>query len=397
MSARLVSLNPDLKRLRDEGFEVEISPAGFVLLHNVPYVNSRRQIARGTLASALTLAGDRTVRPSSHTVLFTGDEPCHKDGTVITAIQHGPVQQQIAPGLVSRYSFSNKPPGGYADHYEKLTRYAEILVHPAISIDPSATARTFKVIGGDDDESIFAYLDTASSRVGIVNVAEKLRSQRIGIIGLGGTGAYILDFVSKTPVCEIRLFDADDFLQHNAFRCPGAASLEELQAKPKKVDYLKEKYSKMHRRISAHKFRIDETTIQSIQDLTFVFVCIDNNGARRLILNELIKRGITFVDAGLGVHLVPEENSLVGIIRVTAGSSVANAHVLSKAIGGTDEADDPYASNIQIAELNALNAALAVIAWKKRVGFYQDCKQEQHSTYTLNCNLLLSEVCIDAT
>jgi hypothetical protein len=36
--------------------------------------------------------------------------------------------------------------------------------------------------------------------------------------GLGGTGSYILDLVSKTPVNEILLFDSDDFLQHNAFR-----------------------------------------------------------------------------------------------------------------------------------------------------------------------------------
>lgn len=229
MSARLVSLNPDLKRLRDEGYEIEISPSGFVLLHNVPYVNSRRQIARGTLASALTLAGERTVRQASHTVLFTGEQPCHKDGTLITAIEHGQVQQQIAPGLMSRFSFSNKPPGGYADHYEKLVRYAEILSHPAISIDPAATARSFKVVASEDGESVFAYLDTASSRVGIGQVVDKLRHQKIGIIGLGGTGAYVLDFVSKTPVAEIHLFDADDFLQHNAFRCPGAPSLEELR------------------------------------------------------------------------------------------------------------------------------------------------------------------------
>ncbi len=396
MSAQLVSLNPDLKRLRDEGYEIEISTSGFVLLHNVPYVNSRRQVARGTLASALTLAGDRTVRPSSHTVLFTGEQPCHRDGAVISAIEHGPVQQEIAPGLMSRFSFSNKPPAGYADQYEKLTRYVEIISHPAFSVDPTATARTYKIIASDGTDSVFAYLDTASSRVGIGSVVDKLRSQRIGIVGLGGTGAYVLDFVSKTPVAEIHLFDADEFLQHNAFRSPGAASREELEGRPKKVRYLGDKYSRMHRKVVTHEFRIDETTVESLQNLSFVFVCVDSNRARRLILAELIRRGIPFVDVGLGVHLVPEENSLVGIIRTTTGSAATHAHVLSKAVGGNEDIDDAYASNIQIAELNALNAAFAVIAWKKRAGFYQDCKNEHHSTYSLNCNLLLSEVCPDA-
>ena len=61
----------------------------------------------------------------------------------------------------------------------------------------------------------------------------------VAIIGLGGTGGYILDFVAKTPVKQIRLFDPDVFLSHNAFRAPGAPMLEELRDAPKKVDYLK--------------------------------------------------------------------------------------------------------------------------------------------------------------
>ncbi len=60
--------------------------------------------------------------------------------------------------------------------------------------------------------------------------------------------------MAKTPAREIRLFDSDEFLQHNAFRAPGAASLEELRDAPKKVDYLKDIYTKMHRGIVAHPF-----------------------------------------------------------------------------------------------------------------------------------------------
>ncbi len=47
-----------------------------------------------------------------------------------------------------------------------------------------------------------------------------------------------------------------------------------------------------------------------------------------------------------------------------------------------------YASNIQIAELNALNACLAVIKWKQLSGFYQDLEHEHHLTYSTNCALL---------
>jgi hypothetical protein len=50
-----------------------------------------------------------------------------------------------------------------------------------------------------------------------------------------------------------------------------------------------------------------------------------------------------------------------------------------------------YSTNIQIAELNALNAALAVIKWKKLAGFYQDLDFEHHCSYTIGGNMLRNE------
>ena len=52
---------------------------------------------------------------------------------------------------------------------------------------------------------------------------------------------------------------------------------------------------------------------------------------------------------------------------------------------------DEYSTNIQIADLNMLNAALAVIKWKKLCGFYQDLEREHNCTYSINVNQLLSE------
>lgn len=53
--------------------------------------------------------------------------------------------------------------------------------------------------------------------------------------------------------------------------------------------------------------------------------------------------------------------------------------------------DDEYASNIQIAELNALNASLAVIRWNSLRGIYADLEQEHHSTYAIDGNHLVNE------
>ncbi len=85
---------------------------------------------------------------------------------------------------------------------------------------------------------------------------EKLDGERVAIVGLGGTGSYILDFVAKTRVSEIHVFDHDTFFTHNAFRGPGAPSIEELNAAPLKVDRFVAMYSLMHRKgIVAHLFR----------------------------------------------------------------------------------------------------------------------------------------------
>ena len=49
-----------------------------------------------------------------------------------------------------------------------------------------------------------------------------------------------------------------------------------------------------------------------------------------------------------------------------------------------DADDDIYNENIQIAELNSLNACLAVIKWKKYIGFYQDKNHENFTYYSTN-------------
>lgn len=42
-----------------------------------------------------------------------------------------------------------------------------------------------------------------------------------------------------------------------------------------------------------------------------------------------------------------------------------------------------YITNIQVVELNTLNAAFAVIQWKKHMGFYNDETCEGQHVYTL--------------
>ena len=238
MSRRLISLNSDLARLQAEGFDLDILN-GYLLVRDVPYVGSGTQVKRGTLVSNLELAGDRTVQPQDHTMKFVGDFPCDANGRPLETLRHSNAGD-LGGGLVVNFSFSRKRTdrAPYADYHEKVTTYVALLEGHAQVLEPTATARTHPVLVPDEGEpSIFNYLENASSKAGIVAASDKLRLSSVAIIGLGGTGSYVLDQVAKTPVGSIHLFDHDVFLTHNAFRGPGAPSLEELQDKPTKVAY----------------------------------------------------------------------------------------------------------------------------------------------------------------
>lgn len=387
MLQQQINRSPDLKRLRDEGFEIEVK-GGYLIVHHIPYVNSNREVKLGKLISSLSLNNDVTVRPDSHVINFMGENPCNNDGSIITAIQHAQINQQLFDGITLNFSFSNKPPNGYDNYYDKTIRYAEIISAPAKSIDKTATTKTFKVIIDGEDETVFKYIDSNSSRANIYQLNSKFKGQRVAIIGLGGTGSYILDLVAKTPVEEILLFDSDEFLQHNAFRAPGAASIEALNKQLKKVDYFEEIYSQMRKGIKPYSEKITEKNIELLRGLSYVFICIDSNSARSMIISNLKNFGVTFIDAGLGVNVVDE--NLIGQLRVTVGTPAKFDHIPNR-IGSVSMEDDEYATNIQIADLNALNALMAVVKWKKLSGFYQDLKQEFNSTYTINTSQLINE------
>jgi hypothetical protein len=390
MSDQPISHSPDLRRLQDEGYEIEITE-GHLLVHHVPYVDMDKQVQYGTLVSTLSLAGNKTVRPDSHVVFFAGDQPCDKTGEPLNKLINQSATQQLAEGIAIDHTFSSKPRKGYyADYHEKMTTYVRMLVGQAQALDPDATAQTYRIIEVLDTDSPFEYEENASSRAGIRVATDKLRVAKVAIVGLGGSGGYILDQVAKTPVGEIHLFDGDVFLQHNAFRAPGAASIENLERAPMKVDYFRDIYKRMRRDIIPHADYVDATNAEELREMDFVFLCLDDGAARRLIVERLVDYGISFVDIGMGMS--EQDGALAGLLRVTASTPDKREHIEKRIpFESLDELEDDYRQNIQVADLNALNATLAVIKWKKLVGFYSDIEHEHCSFYAVDGNAIINE------
>lgn len=391
MSKSTTKASADLQRLLNEGYELEIRE-GYLLIHHVPYVTPERRVEFGSLISTLQLAGDQTVAPDQHEAYFAGQHPCNAEGNPLTAIVNNSSHQELAPGVEVDHFMSSKPAetGRYSDYWEKMTTYIAVISAPALAIDESATAQTYPLLTDPEDEDpIFNYSETASPRAGIGALTERLQIGPVAIVGLGGTGSYILDFLAKTPVAEIHLFDADRFIQHNAFRAPGAASREELAAEPQKVNYLTARYEPMRRGIVAHDEYLDESNLAQLEGMAFVFLSLDESEAKRAIVERLEAADVAFVDVGMGIELI--DGQLRGQVQTVISTPGARDH-LRRRVSLTDPVlGDDYDQNIQIAELNALNAALAMIRFKKHLGFYANDGGEQTSIYVLEANKLINE------
>lgn len=392
MYQSLVNHSNDVRRLLDEGYSLEVrGGGGFLLIHHIPYVDSAKQIKYGTLVSELTMGGkDKTATPSTHQIYFKGEYPCSPDGAIMPGLGgRAKGTYELFKGFTADYYFSCKPYGknGYENYYDKVTNYATIIASQAKAIDDTVSEKSFRPIF-HEEESVFEYYDLNSSRANILTISDKLKGLKVAVVGVGGTESYILDFLAKAPLQEIHLFDGDQLFMHNAFRAPGAVPLEVLDENLKKVEYYHRVYSKMHKRIIVHKNHISESTFGELDTMNFVFIAIDKGVVKQKLFTYLLSKDIPFIDVGMSIEK-SKSNSLTGHLRVTTGTPKFNSH-LERRVTLDDPADNIYNSNIQIAEINALNAALAVIKFKKMFGFYLDLENEHHLDYTIEFSQLLN-------
>lgn len=391
MSAALINLDPHLKRLAEAGFEIEVHNA-HLIVRSVPYVAIDGTLARGVLTCALSLDGSGlTATPQSdHTMYFAGGTPCHRNGVPMTNIINSSGRQRCGEMEVDHY-LSSKPEitHRYENIYDKVVAYEGLIGGAARSLDKTANARTYAKGMIASDDSPFAIPDSASARYRIGSVNRKLKG-RVAIIGLGGTGSYLLDLLTKTWVTEIHLYDGDQLLNHNLFRSPGSPEQALLKEFPSKVSYYAQVYARMHTGLTSHPVRITADNVNELEGFDFVFVCVDKGSSRRVIAEGLLRLGIPFIDTGIGVGL--EEERLDGCARATfirPGTEWAEVERLLP-FGDDNEEDEIYRTDIQIAAVNSLNAIMAVMRWKRWATYFRDERNEVNSVYMIEGNSIFN-------
>lgn len=391
MPSAQIARNPSIERLIAEGFEVEILHQ-HLLVHSIPYLDQQLNLKLGTLACPYSELGDQDTRPGDHTMWLQGDLPHMANGRPMSQVVNHSNGQILFDQFQAQHYLSNKndEPGFPGNFYDKVVHYHTLFVGQARVHFPNADGRTGVVHPQRDPHSVFRYPDTASARAGITAITQRLEVERVAIVGLGGTGSYILDLIAKTPIKEIHLFDGDDFEPHSAFRAPGAASIEILQTRPKKVDYFSNAYDPIRRGIIPHPLYLEQGNVDQLDGFNFVFIAVDHGPSRKLITEYLVASGIPFIDVGMGVEQEPEGEAVLlsGTCRVTLATPEKHDHLQQRLDFRDDQEEVLYRSNIQVADLNALNATLAVLRWKQFMGFYSDQQQAHNLNFSLSLQSL---------
>ena len=318
---------------------------------------------------------DNRVGGDVHAVRITTDGECdgrvyYADGTPIENYVGG--DGKTWSNISIKRGAQGRPEPDETSH-DLLHRYAKHIVGAVSAAgysEPAALAMP----------DPFHIPNTFEARAAIAPIQDRIRGQRIAIIGLGGTGAYLLDLISKTPLSEIHLLDSDRVDWHTLKRAPGAPTVEEIElvlaGSLLKVDYYHSKYTAFRDGIHPHRIRVDSKSkfdeFLSAYPVDFAFVCVDQltegDSARQdALYGALSEAEVPFIDSGVSITV--KDRAVTGAVTTSfyeAGSTAWKGAIPNAKVEG----DAPGYRNVQLPEVNALAASLAVMEWRRRTEQY---------------------------
>ena len=354
----------------------------------IPYRLSGGGIGHGSLICHLNRNGGDIAPPADHTAAWIGDEvPHRRDGRPMDRLIIDQSRNTWSNGETSVCVMSRRGPKPYPNYGQKMLTYARLIAREAVA---DWRASSPGVISVKDVNHLVDH-ETGLNRARVGHLNALLAKENVAVIGAGGTGAHIVDLVSKSNVRQIDIYDPDHVSAHTQLRWPGIVERRIVEGKTNKAEYLAALYARRtNRNIQGHPFAIGKDNLTYLNGKTMVFVAIDKGPARREILTSLADMGLNFIDCG--IDLQGNDGPLTASLRIIRCQAEQSAEKRSElamlAPGGANAADDDlYAQNIQTGEMNSLNAALAVIAWKQGIGFYRDAYGYRRSRMHMTSNM----------
>ena len=262
--------------------------------------------------------------------------------------------------------------GEYLNAWHALFVYAASVAGEVGLEERDQVERIFKFeIDGEDSREMRVWRNRA-------------RGQRVAIVGLGGVGLWILDLMSKTYVNEIRIWDGDVIEGRNLLRAPGWASQDAIGKN--KAQYFGEHYQQMRKGIAIHaEYWQADDKADAFRDLDFVFVAIDKRESRTALCEKLEELKIPFIDVGMGIEL--RKGQVRGSCQVFfSGEDPGRWRIGIPTVEGAGE-KDYY--DLQLSDMGALNAALAVGLWRRHIGQYEGEEKDWLIRYLMESNDLI--------
>lgn len=364
----LANHNPFLRDLDETGYLIDFV-GGYLVIYGLPYLDGQGGLQHGDWACPLGLTSPIIGPPADHQAWWRGSRPHDQQGRELR-LGGGPNPVEVTPDLVMTCSFSYKLMDeqgalrAYQSFEEKVETYIDTIRTPATNAYPEATPLRGIAVNAAAQGSPLRFPDTMSARYHLNDLSALLRGKKVAIVGLGGTGSFILDSVARTHLEQIALFDDDKVHLHTIFRWPGfiPGAIGKL-----KVEALATHYDQWHAGIVPVAERIAADNVIRLRDFDFVFVSIDDGPARLLIVDWLSANNIPFVDCGMGLNR--STVGLSGFVRITGIDREAFDNNRGTVRLPVENAKaDEYRKQAQIPELNALNANMAVIRFKQHFG-----------------------------
>ena len=234
MSNSLISHNEDLSRLKKEGYHIKVCGA-YLIIENIPYLTKDSTIKKADIVTSLDIDPSTQIIKqlndhSDHTVWWTGEMPYTAEGKSMKedlCCEEWSNGHDLGKGIIAYTRWSKKirqggKKRGYKDYYEKIETYVNEVSFHAENKTPGILALSKSGKSIEIDLSTrFAYINTSLYRNGTKGIEDKISDEVIAVIGVGGTGSYLVDILSKTNIKELHLYDDDIMETNSAFRLAG--------------------------------------------------------------------------------------------------------------------------------------------------------------------------------
>jgi molybdopterin-synthase adenylyltransferase len=201
----------------------------------------------------------------------------------------------------------------------------------------------------------------------------QLRSLRVGIVGLGGTGSLVLEQLAHLGIGEFLLLDPDIVEVTNLNRLVGAAPADVGRAKVTVAAEHARRINPSARIETLQDSVLRARIAEQLADVDFVFGCTDTHGSRA-VLNQLAYQYLVpMVDMGVVIaasdravsHVAGRTQMLVpGLGCLQCGSLLNPEAVRVDLLADFERQNDPYIVGTREAApaVISLNATMASVA-----------------------------------